>query len=105
MMTNTHDLPAGNSTMIKHLLILVGAAAFGGVAGVMSGVLLKFVAIVSLIGGPGLYDIVLKTADRADVFWLAALSAFGLALCLIYGVWGLVRLIATAFRKTRGGLS
>jgi hypothetical protein len=85
--------------MAKHIVIAICAVAIGLAAGFGGQIALHALAVISLIGGPGLYDALNRLAERQDVFWIVA-GAVALSVAVVlYAVWGLIRLLGGRRKK------
>jgi hypothetical protein len=85
--------------MSKHFLFVGVAVGLGLLVGALGKVGLKVLAILSLIGGPGLYEGLNALAERSDFFWLVTGAVAAVVAGVIYLIWGIVWLVQ---RRKRG---
>jgi hypothetical protein len=79
--------------MVRHFILVSVAIGIGILVGSLGQIGLKLLAILSLIGGPGLYEGMIALADRPDLFWIVSAAAAAVVGSLIYLVWGTVWLV------------
>jgi hypothetical protein len=89
--------------VFKHVILIGTAVGLGVVSGFAAQTALKVLANLSLIGGPGLFDVLLKAGERPDVFGIVGgATATGFA-AIFYVVWGLIRLVGRYRGKDQRG--
>jgi hypothetical protein len=86
----------------KHIALWLAASLAGLVGGFAAGPLLTFLALISVIGGPGFVTMLLAWSNDPRAFWYGFFAIALLALGLFYGLWGLKIVIFRLLGHNRG---
>jgi hypothetical protein len=89
--------------MWKHVLIWLLASTGGLAGGFMAGPILKFLALISIFGGPGFVDLLLGWSEDPRAYWYSFIAISVVVLAVLYGLWGLKLLLFALLAPRKGG--
>jgi hypothetical protein len=89
--------------MWKHILIWLLASLCGLAGGFAAGPLLKFLALISIVGGPGFVELLLRWSEDPRAFWYSFMAIGIVALAVFYGLLGVKALLSALLARSKGG--